>query len=418
MHAPPTPPTSPTPPELRSAFAAHFGDPAPTLFVRSPGRINLIGEHIDYNNLSVLPMAIGRHVRLLVRPRADARVRITSLAAGFEPREFVLSGEIPPYPLGDWGNYVKAAVQALARSHEGLHGFDAALDSTLPVAAGLSSSSALVIGVALTLLAANDLGWDPVQLAEAMARAERYTGTQGGGMDQAICAGAVKGTASRVDFAPLRITPVPVPTEWRFVVAHSLTRAEKSGAAQTTYNRRTVECREAVEAVAGFLVARRPAGPPARRLTSYRDLLAAHSASELVAAGRTVLDGDLLKRFRHVVTEADRVRRAEDALRAADLPTFGALLSASHASLRDDYEVSSPALDELVGIAEAAGAAGARLTGAGMGGCIIAAAQVGSVAGVLDRLRAEFYVPRAAPEPLGDHLFLAEPVGGARVATA
>jgi len=417
MHAPPAPPTPPAPPELRSAFTAHFDAPAPTLFVLSPGRINLIGEHIDYNNLSVLPMAIGRHVRLLVRPRADARVRIASLAAGFAPREFVLSGEIPPYPVGDWGNYVKAAAQALARSHEGLHGFDAVLDATLPVAAGLSSSSALVIGVALALLAANDLGWDPIQLAEEMARAERYTGTQGGGMDQAICAGAVEGTASRVDFAPLRITPVPVPADWRFVVAHSLSRAEKSGAAQTTYNRRTVECREAVERVALYWAGRRAGGPAGRQPASYRPLLAAHPASELVAVGEKVLDGDLLKRFRHVVTEADRVRRAEDALRAADLATFGALLSASHASLRDDYEVSSAALDELVGLAEAAGAAGARLTGAGMGGCIIAAARAGNVEAVLDRLRSEFYVPRAAPEPLGDHLFLAEPAGGARVVT-
>jgi len=135
----------------------------------------------------------------------------------------------------------------------------------------------------------------------------------------------------------------------------------------------------------------------------------------LVRIGERVLDGDLLKRFRHVVTEADRVRRAEAALRAADLPTFGTLLSASHASLRDDYEVSSAALDELVGIAEAAGAAGARLTGAGMGGCIIAVAQAASVERVLDRLRTDFYVPRSAPGPLGDHLFLAEPAGGARV---
>jgi galactokinase len=384
-------------------------------------------------------MAIGRHVRLLVRPRQDTRVRIASLSAGFGAREFQLGPDIPPYPVGDWGNYVKAAVQALARTHEGLHGFDAALDSTLPVAAGLSSSSALVIGVALTLLGANGRSWDPVALAEEMAKAERYTGTQGGGMDQAICAGAVEGTASRVDFAPLRITPVPVPTDWRFVVAHSLSRAEKSGGAQATYNRRTVECREAVERVARHLADGRTGGRADRRTggradrrtggpadgrtdgpadgeaVSYRGLLAASSASELVEIGGRVLEGDLLKRFRHVVTEADRVRRAEEALRAADLGTFGTLLTASHVSLRDDYEVSSAALDELVGIAERAGAVGARLTGAGMGGCIIAAARAADVEGVLDRLRREFYAKRPESEPLGDHLFLADPAGGAAV---
>lgn len=395
------------PTDLRNAFVTHFGVSDPALLVQSPGRINLIGEHIDYNGLSVLPMAIGRHVRLLVRPSPDARVRIASLSPGFEPREFALGPDIPPYPVGDWGNYVKAAVQALARTHDGLHGFDAALDSTLPVAAGLSSSSALVIGVALALLGANDRTWDPIPLAELMAVAERYTGTQGGGMDQAICAGAVEGTASRVDFAPLRITPVPVPSEWRFVVAHSLSRAEKSGGAQATYNRRTVECREALERVEERF------GRSGSGGGGYRELLAAHHVTELLDAGMQVLDGDLLKRFRHVVTEADRVRRAESALRAADLATFGGLLSASHASLRDDYEVSSPALDELVGIAEQAGAVGARLTGAGMGGCIMAAARANEVEGVLDHLRTGFYVPRAPQGPLGDHLFLADPAGGA-----
>jgi len=397
------------PVELQTAFTAHFGAAAPALFVQSPGRINLIGEHVDYNGLSVLPMAIGRHVRLLVRPRTDNQVRVASLAHGFEPREFELGADIPPYPVGDWGNYVKAAVQALARTHVGLHGFDAGLDSTLPVAAGLSSSSALVIGVALALLGANDRTWDPIPLAELMAMAERYTGTQGGGMDQAICAGAVEGTASRVDFAPLRITPVPVPADWRFVVAHSLSRAEKSGGAQMTYNRRTVECREALERVEQAL------GSGGRSGRGYRALLAEHQPAALVEIGEQVLAGDLLKRFRHVVTEADRVRRAEAALRASDHATFGALLSASHASLRDDYEVSSPALDELVGIAEQAGAVGARLTGAGMGGCIIAAAPANAVGGVLDRLRAEFYLPRAPKGPLGDHLFLADPAGGATV---
>jgi galactokinase len=389
--------------------------------VRSPGRINLIGEHIDYNNLSVLPMAIGRHVRLLVRPRADGRVRIASLSSGFGAREFLLGPEIPAYPVGDWGNYVKAAAQALARSHDGLHGFDAALNATLPVAAGLSSSSALVIGVALTLLGANGRTWDPVALAEEMAQAERYTGTQGGGMDQAICAGAVEGTASRVDFAPLRITPVPVPSDWRFVVAHSLSRAEKSGGAQATYNRRTVECREALELIwarvgeGGNGGRGGRGGSGGRGGGGYRELLAEHDVTELVRIAEQVLDGDLLKRFRHVVTEADRVRQAEAALRKADLPTFGALLSASHRSLRDDYEVSSPALDELVGIAEGAGAEGGRLTGAGMGGCIIAAAPADRVERVLDGLRKDFYGPRAPSGPLGDHLFLADPAGGATV---
>ena len=392
-------------------FRSQFGTPAPTLRVRAPARVNLIGEHIDYNHLSVLPMAIQRHVTLLVRPRKDRLIRVASTAPGHDPREFEIAHDIPPFPTGDWGNYVKAAVQALEREHGSLLGYDALIHSTVPVAAGLSSSSALVIGVALATLAANGRSWGTLPLAEAMALAERYTGTQGGGMDQAISLGAVEGTASRVDFAPLRITPVPVPPAWRFVVAHSLSRAEKSGGAQATYNRRTQECRETLERIERVATDRTRQPPD----DGYRGLLARFDTPTLVDMAESTLEGDLLKRFRHVVTEADRVQQAEAALHAVDLSAFGALLSASHASLRDDYEVSSAALDELVALAEDAGAAGARLTGAGMGGCILAAATPDTVEQVLDRLRREFYRPRGLTGDLAEQLFVAEPSAGAGV---
>jgi galactokinase len=409
---------TPDPVALHAAFRSHFGTPGPTLLVRAPGRVNLIGEHIDYNGLSVLPMAIQRHVALLVRPRTDGRIRIGSLA-GFEPREFLLATDIPPYPVGDWGNYVKAAAQALEREHGPLAGFDAVLDSSVPVASGLSSSSALVIGVARGLLAANDLAVGPIPLAERMAMAERYTGTQGGGMDQAICAGAQPGTASRVDFRPLRITPIPVPPTWGFVVAYSLARAEKSGAAQVTYNRRTVECHEALLRVAEALGRRADgrtggrAGGPAS--TTYPELLGTHAVSDLVAAGEAVLDPVLLRRFRHVVTEADRVARCEAALRADDLLLFGRLLSAGQTSLREDYEVSSPVLDQLTTIAEEAGAVGARLTGAGMGGCTVAAAPADRIGAVVAALAERFYARTTYTGSLDQHLFVARPSGGATV---
>ena len=388
-------------------FRSQFGNPDPTFVVRAPGRVNLIGEHIDYNGLSVLPMAIPRSVTALVRPRTDNTVRIASEAPGFEERTFALAADIPPFPVGDWGNYVKAAAQALEREYGPLTGMDVSVDSTIPVAAGLSSSSALVIAVALALLAANDLHADPIELAERMALAERYTGTQGGGMDQAICLGAQAGHASRVDFHPLHLTAIPVPSDWRFVVAHSLARAEKSGRAQETYNRRTVECRLAFDTVVAQL---------AQPMSAYRDLLAARSPGELLTVADAALQDPVRRRFRHVVTEADRVRRAEAALRAADLDTFGALLGESHASLRDDYEVSAPALDELVSLANDAGAAGARLTGAGMGGCIVAACTANRSADLVAALRAGFYAPRNADDAdIEQHLFVAEPVEGARV---
>jgi galactokinase len=401
-------------PRLRQAFRTHFGTPDATALVRAPGRVNLIGEHIDYNGLSVLPMALQRHVALLLRPRTDATVRIVSLEPSFEPREFVAAHTIPHYALGDWGNYVKAPVQALVQEYGSLVGFDAVLGSSVPVAGGLSSSSALVIAVALALLRANELAEAPIPLAERLALAERYVGLQGGGMDQAICLGAKAGTASRVDFHPLRITPRPVPPDWRIIVASSLTRAEKSSGAKERYNRRTQECREALELVRAHLGYE----PESHAPPGYRELLAAHQPRELLEVGAAVLAEPVIRRYRHVVTEADRVAQCEAALQAGDHATFGRLLSAGHASLRDDYEVSSAELDQLTRIAEAAGAAGARLTGAGMGGCILALADRTTVRRVLDALTAEFYQGRSYPGPLAEHLFVAEPAGGASVEPA
>jgi len=393
---------------LRSAFHERYGGPEPVILVRAPGRVNLIGEHIDYNGLPVFPMAIQRHMALLCRPRADAIVRIASLDPGFAPREFPVSADIPPEAPGDWGNYVKAAAQALARHHGALRGFDAVLGSSLPVAAGLSSSAALVVSVAVALLRVNEHPVDIVPLAEEMARAERYTGTQGGGMDQAICLGARAGTATRVDFQPLRLAARPIPPGWRFVVASSMARAEKSGGAQERYNERTRECAAALAAVTARL------GLSGQ---GYRELLRSRSRDQLLAAGDAVLADPVRRRFRHVITEALRVTQAEDALMRDDLTAFGRCLSGSHHSLRHDYEVSIPALDELVAIAEAGGAAGARLTGAGMGGCIVAVCREEALGGVLAALRERFYAPRGVADAEDRHFFVAEPSAGARAET-
>jgi galactokinase len=372
-----------------AAFRREHGE-EPTHVARAPGRVNLIGEHIDYNGLSVLPMALQREVAVALRPRSDAHVRIASTTHG--ERAFDLATDIEPYATGDWGNYAKAAAQALAREVGLRTGMDATIHSTVPAAAGLSSSSALVIGIAVALLKGagaesdgdEDDDWGlPVSrlaLAEVMARAERYTGTHGGGMDQAISLCGRAGAAVRVDFRPLRVTPVPVPDSWRFVIADSGVRAEKSGAAQATYNLRTRECAEALERVVAHL------DEPAD--TDYRALIERYAVDELVRAGNAALEDPVRRRFRHVVTEAARVRDAQDALRASDAVAFGALMDASHASLRDDYEVSRIELDAMVDVARSAGATGARLTGAGMGGCIVVLMEAARVSDVADALGA------------------------------
>ncbi|MEE8571861.1 MAG: galactokinase [Gemmatimonadota bacterium] len=381
----------------------------PTHLARAPGRVNLIGEHIDYAGLPVLPMAIQREVRIAFRPRDDRIVLAATTDPAFAPCHFELGPDIIPYDDGDWGNYLKAAVQGMVREFHIELGFDAVIDSTVPVAAGLSSSSALVIATALALAGSNGLEPDPIELAELMAAAEQYVGTRGGGMDQAISSGASAGCAARVEFDPLRIEPVPVPPDWRFVVAHSLVQAHKSGGAREGYNRRRAETEEALAQVVGHLELL------ASEVRSYRDLLERLRGSEALAAGEVCLEGDLLKRFRHVVTENERVVRAEVAMRSDSRDGFGMLMNGSHASLVDDYEVSIPELDELVGIARDAGAVGARLTGAGMGGCIVALCSDDTVDEVLKAIRDRFYVARDRLDDLDDHLFVAEPAPGASI---
>ena len=217
---------------VRQRFTTIAGEPAGAFVVRAPGRANLIGEHIDYNDLSVLPMAIDRCIVLMARPRPDRTVRIHNVDPRFDSLTFELSDAITPASQGDWGNYVRAAAQAVCQDHPGVRGMDAVVGSDLPAAAGLSSSSALVVASALALLHAGDLPIDREALMGRLAEAERYVGLRGGGMDQAICLGGRAGTAARIQFDPLALKTVDIPPEWRFVVASSLVPARKSAEAR------------------------------------------------------------------------------------------------------------------------------------------------------------------------------------------
>ena len=394
--------------QLAQTFRERYGS-EPTHLARAPGRVNLIGEHIDYAGLPVLPMALQREVRIAFRPRDDRVVLAATTDPAFAPCHFEVGPRIEPYDDGDWGNYLKAAAQGMAQAYGAERGLDALIESTVPVAAGLSSSSSLVIASALALAAVSGIAPDPIELAERMAQAEQYVGTRGGGMDQAISAGAVAGCAARIDFDPLRLEPVPVPADWHFVVAHSLVHAHKSGGAREGYNRRRAETEEALAQMVSAL------DLPERVIRSYRDLLDRVPGPEALAAAGEHLDGDFLKRFRHVVTEGARVVRAVIAMRGRALTAFGLLMNGSHASLREDYDVSSRELDELVEISRSAGAEGGRLTGAGMGGCTVALCTDASVEDVMAALAERFYAPRGRAGDLSDHLFTAEPAAGASV---
>ena len=387
----------------------------------APGRVNLIGEHTDYNGLPVLPIAIARDIRIEFRVAGESTVRLDNASTRFVPFEFRLDRPIEAAAQGDWSNYVRAAAHGLLDHGIALpRGVTGTVTGNVPIASGLSSSSALVVAAALALLKANGVevggvsGLDghptartrPVlsrlELAALMARAERFVGLQGGGMDQAACLHGEEGHALRIDFDPLRVTPVAVPKGWRWVVASSLVRAEKSAGAREAYNERARQCREALAVVA-------------RPSPTYRDLVAYDEPSGLLQHARRTLTPVLFRRFRHVVTEGRRVALAEAAMHDGDPGRFGKLMVQSHNSLRDDYEVSTPELDEIVAIALEAGAAGARLTGAGFGGCAVALCDISTVAPVMEALAARFYTPCLSSPSTRDMMFAAKPSGGARV---
>jgi len=396
---------------VAAAFKERFDGPA-THLARAPGRVNLVGEHTDYNDLPVLPIAMQREARLAFRPRSDGMVVVHDVEDEFGPLEFELRPGLPPEPGGHWGNYVKGPANELARRCAIWRGFDGVLDSDVPVAAGLSSSSAIVIAVGLALAHINEVAVEERAFVELMADAERYTGTRGGAMDHSISMGGRAGFAAKITFGPLRVRHVPIPADWSFVVADTGVRAEKSGPAQHTYNLRRTECEEAFSLIVQEIVRsdRTPTVPG-----NYPALLRAMAVDDVLALADDILSGNLLRRFRHVVTEAARVEEAVDRLRSADLSGFGSLMDASHGSLRTDFLVSTGELDELAAIAREGGAAGARLTGAGLGGCIVALADRTTVGSVLETLVAEYYEPRELTDGLDDRVFVAVASGGASV---
>jgi len=325
--------------------------------VWAPGRVNLIGEHIDYHGLPVLPMALRQRIRVRFEKRPDRRIRAAS--ASYGAREFDWSERLQPAAAGDWENYLRAAAQAVGGRWGTGRGVDAEIESDLPAAAGLSSSSALIVAFTLCLLQAN--GWRAgfAELMDVLPEGEQFVGTRGGGMDHAASLGSREGCASLVSFRPVGIRHIPVPPDWGFLVAHSLETAEKSGPARDAYN--------AVRAAANT---------------------------------------------EHVTTEAARVLEAAEAMERGEAERFGKLLAASHASLRDRLHVSTPALDRLVDAAMESGALGARLTGAGFGGCAVIFALRSGLAAVRQGLRERFYAGRPDFRE-STHLIDAEPGAGA-----
>ncbi|MBZ5582699.1 MAG: hypothetical protein LAQ30_10955 [Acidobacteriia bacterium] len=391
----------------RAYFQETFGAFGETCLATAPGRVNLIGEHIDYHGLPVLPMALRRRIEVAFRGRTDSRIRAAS--AGYGVREFAWTPDLTPAAAGDWENYLRAAAQAVAGRWGLLRGIDAAVVSDLPPAAGLSSSSALIVAFSLALLRANNIHATFEELMGILPEGEHFVGTRGGGMDHAVSLAAREGCAVLVNFEPVSARPIPIPGDWGFLVAHSMKTAEKSGAVREEYNARRADGTAALHEL-GFASFREvPWSEHSACNAGFRAGARDAGTKAGMAGQRPTPQCDA---FRHVVGEAQRVRAATEALESHNAPAFGRLLLESHASLRDVLKVSCPELDRLVEAAMDSGATGARLTGAGFGGCAVVFAPKGALPAVREGLVARFYSAHPDFDP-DRHLLTAEPGAGA-----
>jgi galactokinase len=360
--------------------------------VRAPGRVNLIGEHTDYNLGFVMPAAIGLETWICYVPTDDGRVEIT-LDANGERDGFALD-EIDE-KRGRWIDYVAGTAWAIREAGARVQGFRGLLAATLPRGSGLSSSAALELSAAWAL-GNGDPGIDLMKLAQACQRAENeYVGVRTGLMDQFASAHGRPGAALLFDCRSLEFREVPLPLDDLSIVVCHTGSPRKLGS--SAYNARRAQCEQAVR-----LIGEREQG-----VESLRDV-----DMTMLERSRDLLDEETYQRCLHVVSENARTLAAETALADGDLEHVGRLFAESHASLRDDYEVSSAELDALVEIATATdGVVAARMTGAGFGGCTVNLVRHEAV----DRFRdavATQYATRTGMEP---RTWVVEPVAGAGV---
>ncbi len=339
--------------QARDAFESVFEGQA-DVTVQAPGRVNLIGEHTDYNEGFVFPAAIDRWAVVAARSRADSRVRIYS-AMHEEVAEFRVDDVLEAQ--GNWADYPKGVVREFQKLGYSLCGFDAAIVGNVPMGAGLSSSAAVEMAVGKGLVALHCIEINGSDLALLGQRAENhFVGVNCGIMDQFISANGRAGHALFLDCRDLSFELVPLFGDGvQIVICNSgVTR----GLTDSAYNDRRSACESGVSLLAGAM------GTDVRAL---RDV-----SMEMLDVYGGALSDTVLKRCRHVITENERTQRAVALLKDGDLSGFGQLMVASHESLRDDYEVSGKELDLLVEVAlNVPGVLGARMTGAGFGGCTV-----------------------------------------------
>lgn len=366
---------SPTALAAIQAYQERHGS-MPTVLARAPGRVNLIGEHTDYNDGFVLPAAIDRSTWVAAGTRSDGQVLATALNEGKAEDLFRLEANPPHHPESGWRDHVRGTLAQLVPLAPNVPGMNLVIAGDVPMGAGLSSSASLALAL---LRAAQTLSGDESlsgkQLARLAQQAEnQFVGCQCGIMDQLASAEGQPGHALLIDCRSLDTEPVSLPSGTTLLIAHSRVRR---GLVDSAYNERRQQCEAAARAM----------GVPALRDATLAILEA------------TEMPDTVMRRARHIISENQRVLAATEALRSGNMRSLGELMAASHASMRDDFEITTPAIDQLASLLQGVvgSAGGARMTGGGFGGCVIALLPQALVPAAMAALEAGYRSPEGLP---------------------
>ncbi|MBQ0106245.1 MAG: galactokinase [Armatimonadetes bacterium] len=420
--------------DLIRKFSERFPEETECYISRAPGRVNLIGEHIDYNGYGVMPMALNREIICCFAPSSSPVVEIYDSVKEDPFRTFSVSGDIEPYKMGDWGNYIKAPCQAMFRWAKDryedkipLMGFKAVFMGNIPPAAGLSSSSAIVVCIGAIVSFINRLKIGKSEFADLMAKAEFYVGTMGGGMDQTASVFGHSRGPLRIKFKPIRVDTVLMPEGYSFIIANSMKKAKKSGEARYYFNDRSISCKFGLEILRNITKEDYPDtafAPSLRRLQKligwekfpkYFEKIPKHplsveeisslsgiSVSDIRENYLKLADGEYLPvppegfkiydRLLHVFTEAKRVSATKNAMEKSEMDKVAEYMDESHASCRDLYEISTPEVEKLISCLKIAGTMGSRITGAGWGGCTVSLVRKEDAQRIIDEVWQTYYL--------------------------
>ncbi|MEQ4987743.1 galactokinase [Proteus vulgaris] len=351
------------------SFTSIFGY-APTHFIQAPGRVNLIGEHTDYNDGFVLPCAINYQMVVAAAKREDNTIRVIAVDYQNEVDEFSFDNTIEFLPNKMWANYVRGVIHFLQKDNYSFHGMDIAISGNVPQGAGLSSSAALEVAIGQTLKTLYQLPISQKEIALNGQKAEnQFVGCNCGIMDQLISACGEENHALLIDCRSLDTFSVTMPENMVVMIINS---NKKRGLVDSEYNTRRQQCEEAARIL---------------NVTALRDATLAD-----LQAKKTLMSEVVYRRARHVITENNRTLKAAEALRHGDLITLSQLMMQSHHSMRDDFEITVKEVDTLVEIVKSVlgDRGGVRMTGGGFGGCVVALVTPDLVDQVVDSVKAQY----------------------------